>query len=446
MCSLGSKVAGRHESLGAELVLKIERPVLDVRRLEIWIDAGNILERVADGRRSRQGIIKCRGVNNYLLLKRRISRNQIRFIETERHLVVIEAIPGPDRSRAFLKWVPGNSYSWREVIGGRRNRLAERRCSGARNSHLTIYGDSVQRIARTGYAVTISCHLESLTRTISKGIKAGHAAIAIPRLTKARKAHSVRKSDVTFDAPLVLGKCFNISRKKISGQVELVLRESLKIAEQKICPKLIRCACPGGSCRTGRHSTVPSLIEAAERIFMLSNPGKIETILGCVCAEDFRERRKRRFVIREIAVWSKRAQSCKAVSGDIRNSASGVGEWERRRSCNDVRRICLVDKANYLARNITERVRGTELQDHRRGRHPSRATYMCTPRRAGLCSSDERSYRTSVKKTTRLNRRDRVVFKSVIHRELVIESMIDSYELLSEIEDAARRKVKGANR
>src|SRR5438046_9523455 len=99
---------------------------------------------------------------------------------------------------------------------------------------------------------------------------------------------------------------------------------------------------------------------------MLSNPGKIEAILHRLRAENFRKRRKRRFFIREIAVWPKRAQSCKAVSGDIRNSASGVGEWERRRSCNDVRRIWLVEKANYLARNITERIRGTELQDHRR--------------------------------------------------------------------------------
>src|SRR5437870_11753641 len=109
MRSLGPKVAGRHDGLGAELVLKIERPVLDVRRLEIWIDASNILERVADGRRSSQGIIKCRGVNNYLLLKRGISCNQIRFIETERHLVVIETVSGPDRSRAFAERIPRNA-------------------------------------------------------------------------------------------------------------------------------------------------------------------------------------------------------------------------------------------------------------------------------------------------------------------------------------------------
>src|SRR5712691_9222815 len=126
MCSLGSKVAGRHESLGAELVLKIERPVLDVRRLEIWIDAGNILERVADGRRTCQGIIKCRGVNNYLLLKRGISRNQIRFIETERHLVVIEAVSHANGRRALLKWIPRKANSRREVIRRTRNRLAER--------------------------------------------------------------------------------------------------------------------------------------------------------------------------------------------------------------------------------------------------------------------------------------------------------------------------------
>src|SRR6267142_179341 len=103
-----AKVSGGKEGLRTKLMLNIERPALHIRCLEILGDAANILDREVNGGRTSRRIIECSGVNGYLLLERRVPRYQVGFGKTERKLIEVHAVSGPDRSRPFLKWIPGD--------------------------------------------------------------------------------------------------------------------------------------------------------------------------------------------------------------------------------------------------------------------------------------------------------------------------------------------------
>src|SRR6185369_18078047 len=107
-------------------MLKIERPVLNVGRLEVGIDARNVLKRVADSCWAAQRIVKRGGVDGYYLLEWRIARNQIRLVEAEGHLIVVQAVSDADGSGAFAERIPSDADPRSIVIGRGRDRLAER--------------------------------------------------------------------------------------------------------------------------------------------------------------------------------------------------------------------------------------------------------------------------------------------------------------------------------
>src|SRR6267378_3719102 len=105
----GAEVASRDECLGTELVLNIKGPTLHIGSLIIRIDAGGGLNRKVDCCSSGKRIVERRGINDYLLLEWRVSCDQIRLGKTERQLIEVDAVSSPDRSRPFLKRVPGDS-------------------------------------------------------------------------------------------------------------------------------------------------------------------------------------------------------------------------------------------------------------------------------------------------------------------------------------------------
>src|SRR5205085_2096767 len=76
----------------------------------------------------------------------------------------------------------------------------------------------------------------------------------------------------------------------------------------------------------------------------------------------------------EITVRSERLESREAVSGDRRYSPSGYDKREGRQVRNDVRRVCVVEKANHFTGNVAERVRAAELPHGGRRLHPRRAS------------------------------------------------------------------------
>src|SRR5437764_10614668 len=126
MRALRAEVASRHERLRAKLVLNIEGPALHVRCLIIRVYASDGWNRQADNWISGERIVEGSRINDCLCLKRRIGTDQPRLVETERHLIIVHAVTGSDRSRPFLKWVPSDSHSRRKVVASRRDRLAKR--------------------------------------------------------------------------------------------------------------------------------------------------------------------------------------------------------------------------------------------------------------------------------------------------------------------------------
>src|SRR2546425_4184851 len=110
-----AEVASRDECLGAELMLDIKRPTLDIGSVIIRVNAGDVLNRKVDCCSSGKRIVERSGINDYLLLEWRVSCNQIRLGKTERQLIEVDAVSSPDRSRSFLKRVPGDSHSRREI-------------------------------------------------------------------------------------------------------------------------------------------------------------------------------------------------------------------------------------------------------------------------------------------------------------------------------------------
>src|SRR5438552_569662 len=122
----GAEVASRDECLRADLMLDIKRPTLHIGSLKIRINAGDVLNRQVDCGSSGKRIVECSGVNHYLLLEWRVSCDQIRLSKTERQLIEVDAVSSPDRSRSFLKRVPGDSHSRREIVACRRDGLAKR--------------------------------------------------------------------------------------------------------------------------------------------------------------------------------------------------------------------------------------------------------------------------------------------------------------------------------
>src|SRR5205807_7950959 len=102
---------------------------------------------------------------------------------------------------------------------------------------------------------------------------------------------------------------------------------------------------------------------------------------------------------------------------------------------------------NHFAGNVAERVRRSALQHRTRRWNPGHASDVRTSRRACLSRRNEwLTAATAAEQTKWLDRRNRVIFKSVIYRELVVESMIDSYQLLPEVENPPCREVQCAGR
>src|SRR6266403_4861977 len=125
---------------------------------------------------------------------------------------------------------------------------------------------------------------------------------------------------------------------------------------------------------------------------MLCKFRKIDTKFGGMRAKDFRERPKSRLVVREITIRSKGAQSRETISADRWYPSPGYSKWKRWRSVDDVRRIRVIEKTSHDTRNVTERVRCSELQHRSRRCDPRHASDVCASRRACLGRGNKRRY------------------------------------------------------
>src|SRR5712692_362870 len=106
-------------------MLQIEGPMLDVGSLKIRVDSIEVLNSEADNRISGKRIIEGSRIDDRFRLEWRVSANY-GFPRIKRHLIKVDAVSGSYRSGTFLKRVPGNSKTRREIIGSSRNGLAKR--------------------------------------------------------------------------------------------------------------------------------------------------------------------------------------------------------------------------------------------------------------------------------------------------------------------------------
>src|SRR5436853_7449110 len=117
--------------------------------LKVRVDSIHVLDRKTDHWISGKRIVERGGINARYGLKRWVGADDT-LPWIKRHLIVVETVSGSDRSRAFLKWVPGDSHTWREVIASWRNGLAKRRNCRTCHGRLAVNYDPVQWVTRSG--------------------------------------------------------------------------------------------------------------------------------------------------------------------------------------------------------------------------------------------------------------------------------------------------------
>ena len=77
------EIAHRHERLRTKLMLNIERPTLHVWSLEVRVDASDARNTKTDAGITGERIVECNRIEDYLLLKRGIRRDQAGLVEAE---------------------------------------------------------------------------------------------------------------------------------------------------------------------------------------------------------------------------------------------------------------------------------------------------------------------------------------------------------------------------
>src|SRR5712692_6529729 len=238
-----AEVAGGHECLGTELVLKIKGPMLHIGSLKIRVDSIHVRNCKTYRWIAGKWIIEGSGIDGCLRLERRIGADDS-LPGIKRELIIIEAVSNSDRGRAFLERVPGDSYTWCEVVASRRDGLAKRRDGRTGNRRLAVNHDPVQRVTRSSYPRAGTAeNLKGLAGIEKRRIEVCQAAVNFPRLAITRETHSIVQRDVAPGSPLVLSECLKVGRYQVSSQIKLTLGERLKITQEEIRPKLIGIAC-----------------------------------------------------------------------------------------------------------------------------------------------------------------------------------------------------------
>src|SRR6266404_3022485 len=233
-------------------MLRIKRPTLQIRRQEVPLNG-------ADRRRGRRSNHRERRTNRDRLIhpRNRLSRRlQIRRIQGEkfrraqRNLVIIDAIPSPNGSRALLKWIPGDPKArGKIVLLGLVDILAEWRggwCAfESRRSSLEILGihnNAVAVIARARTAESGSRYDWRIRRVPKTGKKVNHQTVSIPGRAIVRVANAIIQSQILPKTPFVLTESFNRSLSKINRQIEICLAEGNVAAKHEARPILLQSA------------------------------------------------------------------------------------------------------------------------------------------------------------------------------------------------------------